>query len=54
VHGKGVFAPIIEGCPHDFDSDKVKEGNDDSDDEDDTGSALVCCDYAVPLQQICT
>lgn len=29
---EGVFAPIIEGCPYDFDSDKVKEGNDDSDD----------------------
>jgi len=29
---EGAFAPIIEGCPYDFDSDKVKEGNDDSDD----------------------
>jgi hypothetical protein len=51
---EGAFAPIIEGCPYDFDSDKVKEGNDDSDDEDDSRSdeeeekntpkALVCCD----------
>jgi hypothetical protein len=51
---EGDVCTYNQGCPHDFDSNKVKEGNDDSDDEDDTGSdeeeeknnlnALVCCD----------
>ena len=45
---KGVFAPVLKGCPYNFDSDKMDSDSDEDDssddEEEDTAHSLQICD----------